>query len=323
MVNREYETNVAVMAPRVTFPSWNPGLLRDMSSNSGLGTVEVPASLHLPAPGARNGFAVVVMQGLGGPKDHREGAYGAFLAEKGYVALVPNSFAGRNITWRFDDIRALFLTESMMLADAFAALLYLAARSDVDPRRIFIIGFSYGGMISVLAAYRQLAELFLPGGPRFAGHVSYYGCSIPRLEDSRTTGSPVLMLLARRDRNVCLERSKQIAADLRAGGSPTRLEIFDAHHQWDGNDVEERHVLFNLGRCRMHIDRRNEVFDERTGLRMKGMASRAALIAISADPSGYTIQRDLPTQQESDRLLLSFMRNAVAHEPARHERGER
>lgn len=251
------------------------------------------------------------MQGLGGPKDHRERAYGAFLAERGYIAVVPDSFAGRSIRWRFDDIRALFLTESMMLADAFAALRYLAGRPDVDPRRVFIIGFSYGGMISVLTAYRQLADLFLPGGPRFAGHVSYYGCSIPRLEDPRTTGSPVLMLLARRDRNVCPERSEQIAADLQIGGSPTHLETFDAYHQWDGDDVKARHVLFNLRRCRMHLDRRNEVFDECTGLRMRGMVSRAVLIAMSVDPKGYTIQQDLETQRVSDRLLLSLLRNAT------------
>lgn len=308
MVNREPEMRAARMAPQVTFPSQSPILLRNVPSGNGIKQVDIPASLHLPAPGTGDGSAVVVLQGLGGPKDHRERAYGAFLAERGRVALVPNSFAGRNIRWRFDDIRALFLTETMMTADAFAALSYLAGRADVDPRKIFVIGFSYGGMISVLTAYRQVADLFLPDGPRFAGHVSYYGCSIPRLEDPRTTGSPVLMLMARRDRNVCLERTGQIAADLRTGGSPVRLEILDAYHQWDGNDEKKRHVLFNLRSCRMRIDRRNEVRDERTGLRMTGLASRTALIALSADPRGYTIQQHLPTQQETDRMLLTFIK---------------
>ncbi|HEV2126775.1 MAG TPA: dienelactone hydrolase family protein, partial [Chloroflexota bacterium] len=139
---------------------------------------------------------------LGGPTVDRERAYGALLAQHGYTALVPNSFLARGIRSESDTIRALYLTEAMMLADAFAALAYLARRPDVDPKRVFVVGFSYGGMIALLTAYQQLAELLLPGGPRFAGHVSYYGCSIPRLEDSRTTARPVLMLLAGSDRNV-------------------------------------------------------------------------------------------------------------------------
>src|SRR5690606_39270740 len=108
-------------------------------------------------------------------------------------------------TWR-----ALAVTEAQMLADAFAALHFLASHPRVDPQRIGIVGFSYGGMTSVLSAYVQLQELFSSAmGDRalpFAAHASYYGCSVPRLDDPRTTGKPAMILLGEKDRNVSVER---------------------------------------------------------------------------------------------------------------------
>jgi hypothetical protein len=52
-------------------------------------------------------------------------------------------------------------------ADAAAAVLYLRGRRDVDPRRVALVGHSYGGEIApmVAAADPQIAAVVLMGGP--------------------------------------------------------------------------------------------------------------------------------------------------------------
>ncbi len=285
----------------------NPLLLRDMLDPVKVETVRLHAELHLPAkegpwPG------VVILDGLGGPKGARERRYGRLLSDHGYAALVLDSFATRGVGTRGDLVRAIRVSEAMMLGDAFAGLRHLADRPDVDPERIGVIGFSYGGMITALAAYEQLAQIYLPQGPRFRTHVSYYGCSIPRLENPATTGAPVTHMLGGRDRNVLMARAHKIAADLRRGGSESQVKVFDGiYHQWDGSDEKKRFFPFNLRRLRFRIGRDAEVRDERSGMRMTGRASRLGLIALWTDPTGYTMLRDEETTRRSDEILLAAL----------------
>lgn len=252
--------------------------------------------------------AVLISHGLGGLRDSRERVYGAMLAQNGYVALAIDSFKSRGAAKDLEAVRALKVTESMILADAFAGLRYLAARPDVDENRIYIMGFSYGGMIAVLGAYEQLAEMFLPGGPRFAGHVSYYGCSVPRLESPVTTGAPVTVMVGAKDYNVCIDRTREIAKDLERGGSKTDLIVFpEAYHQWDSADDWRPFVRFSLAPCRMRVDPEGEVRCERFGLRIAGPASRTLILSLTASWKGYYMYRNAETHKRSNEILLNAL----------------
>ncbi|MCF6370675.1 dienelactone hydrolase family protein [Rhizobium halophilum] len=210
---------------QIVLPSRNPVLLSDLLEDRDNLGYQVEAELYLPKRCNDPAPGVVVSEGLGGLQDSRERGYGRRLAAEGYVVLVIDSFTSRGVGRNGDLIRSYTVTEAMMLADAFAGLAYLSAHPDVDQGRIGIVGFSYGGMVSVLTSYSQIAELFLPAGPRFATHVSYYGCTIPRLEDPTTTGAPVTMFLGEQDRNVSIPRAQKIAADSSdgLGGRPHRV----------------------------------------------------------------------------------------------------
>src|SRR5215470_14604575 len=105
----------------------------------------------------------------------------------------------------------------MMLADAYSGLGFLAARPEIDPRRIVLTGFSYGAMSTIYGIYVQIAEKLAPPGLRFAGHVAFYGPCIARFRDSRTTGAPLLLLLGGADEITDQNRCAEIAADMRAG----------------------------------------------------------------------------------------------------------
>ncbi|WP_051341072.1 dienelactone hydrolase family protein [Azospirillum halopraeferens] len=295
----------------VSFATYNPYVLRDAANPRVRRRTIAGAGLLYEPPGPsqpRHLPAVVVMEGLGGLKACREPAYGERLARQGYVALVVDSFGPRGLADAGHNRRAVRVTESMMLADAHAALRFLADHPRVDPRRIAVMGFSYGGMISVAAAYRQIRELFADEGLSFAAHASYYGCSVPRFDDSATTGAPVLMLLGELDENVSVRRARDIAGDLRAGGSEVTVRVYpETFHQWDGDDVERRHVGLNLGNLRFRVTEDNRVVDERTGLVMRGPLSRRLMIGLGVSRLGYDIQASARAKGWSDEDLHRFL----------------
>ena len=109
-----------------------------------------------------------------------------------------------------------------MLADAYSGLGFLAARPEIDPRRVVLTGFSYGGMATMYALYAQTAEKLAPSGLRFAGHVAFYGPCIARFADSRTTGAPLLMLIGGKDEIVDQRRCAETAAEMKRWRQPGR-----------------------------------------------------------------------------------------------------
>lgn len=288
---------------RVQIPACSPFVLTDYGVRETPCTL--PAELYTPATLKPPYPAVVISEGLGGVKVARERRYGRFLAQNGFAALVIDSFSARGFGNSPHPIRAINVTETMMLADAFAALTWLAERPDVDRKRIYITGFSYGGMITILAAYEQLRKLFVQTDDKFAAHVSYYGPTVPRLEDYTTTGAPVVVLNGELDRNFSPERLELIAEDLKKGGSAVQNIVFaDAYHQWDSNDIEKRFDRFNIRRLGTRITPEHRILEESSGTEIKGFTSRLAMIARKVSLQGFHLMRNPDVMRESDEILL-------------------
>jgi dienelactone hydrolase len=313
----------AVRPQRVEFESQNPFLPEDVSPEPETptpvhGALFLPERVEGPLP------AVVILQGLGGVKPERELTYGHKLARAGFAALAVDSFGARGLAASPDFWKALRVSTWALLADAFAALRFLAGHPAVNPDAVGFIGFSWGGMASVLAAYEQVRTTFLGDSDlRFGGHVSYYGCSIPRLADPTTTGAPVLVMAGRRDANVSVPRTRQICDDLRRGGSDVDLRIFDAFHQWDGKDEELRHVDFSLAGLKMTLTRDNRMVVEPTKETITSRLSNVWQLIRNVGLGGYDIRRDAALHRQTDRLLLDFLHGMAAQGGAALPRADR
>jgi dienelactone hydrolase len=296
-------------APAVHFESCNPASLRDLIERTDRAPkLEAHGNLFLPSGELVSRAAVVIVQGLGGQKPERELTYGHKLAKAGAVALSLDSFGARSLADVDDKWKALQVATWSIVADTFSALRYLARHPAVNPRAISVIGFSWGGMATLLAAYEQIRAIYLGDADlRFAGHVSYYGCSIPRLEDPRTTGSPVLVLVGAHDENVSVERTRLICDDLRRGGSAVELDVLNGFHQWDGKDEERRHVFGALADVCITITRNNEVREERWDTEIEGAVSQALVILRDLRWGGYEIQRHEDLHRKTDRRLFAFL----------------
>jgi dienelactone hydrolase len=195
----------------------------------------------------------------------------------------------------------------MALADAYAALRFLSERPEVDPRRVILLGFSYGAMASMYGVWATAAERLAPGGERFAGHAAYYGPCIARFEELRTTGAPVLMLYGEGDELIVPERCAAFAEDLRRGGSRAEVVSFPgAVHQWDGGQPRYR-VGRLLGACRLRVGHDGRVWDERTKLPMTGPITRRLILLACVEDRPYLIGADDAVRARSNRELGRFL----------------
>jgi len=156
-----------------------------------------PDPLQIPAlfsrPKTSSGAAVVIVHGSSGP-DSRGPALATALLGAGIATLEIDMWAPRGLKGGLDRPKALTDT----LPDVFGAFAYLASRDEIDPTKIGMAGFSWGGVMSMLTATRPHAERWLAEGQRFAAHAPFYPVAwaynrAPGLEFREFTGAPILL----------------------------------------------------------------------------------------------------------------------------------
>lgn len=138
--------------------------------------------------------AVVVCHGSDGV-DGRGGFHIAALNAAGIATLELDMWAARG-TVRGAAGRPSSVPRT--LPDAFAALAFLARQPEVDPKRIAIAGFSWGGVVSLLSATKSNAAAHAEPGTVFAAHAAFYPAlwsynRAPGHDFADLTGAPVLV----------------------------------------------------------------------------------------------------------------------------------
>jgi dienelactone hydrolase len=198
----------------------------------------VPARLYMPATGSSKVPAMVIVHGIGGlyTKDGRKRAYWDYaelLAANGIAALVIDTHGARGVGVS-SMLGSTEVSVYTFVADAFAGADMLRSHSRIDPERIGIMGFSKGGMTTLLATDKRFADTFSATSSPFALHMPIYpGCqNYPdRLQATR---APVHMLLGERDNFTGTSGCFEIADKLKASGTPVRITLYKgAFHSWD------------------------------------------------------------------------------------------
>lgn len=169
--------------------------------------------------------AVVLLHGCSGLGNGFP-TWTAFFREKGFAALVVDSFGPRGVTEICSDFHQ--VTTAMRIADAYGALEYLAARPDVRPDRILAVGFSHGGGValdvvsSVGAAKRPQA----PGNaPWFRAAAAFYpNCGEENRKKARYE-APLLLLIGEDD-DLFPPRLCQELADFRHEGPSVTIKVY-------------------------------------------------------------------------------------------------
>lgn len=140
-------------------------------------------------------------------------------------------------------------------ADAFAALDFLSSQEGIDPLRIGVLGFSWGGVVSMAAAEELYAGQF-GNGLRFAAHVAHYpvcyafnNYDIPALSPPDLlgiqfldlTGAPVLIQVGTEDDyDNGVAPCTELVGDLLDPADRAVVEVVGvegAFHAWDRLEV--------------------------------------------------------------------------------------
>jgi carboxymethylenebutenolidase len=211
------------------------------------------AYLFTPA-GTGPHAAVVMLHGRAGPYSSlakgsytaatlskRHMAWGGFWAERGYVALLVDSFGPRGYPGGFPagsyENRPPEVSEQTVRPlDAYAALRYLRQRRDVIPDRIGVQGWSNGGM-TVLATMSDQAPGISQPTPDTgfrAAVAEYPGCGMDAVKGNYHAYAPMLMMLAAEDAEVSPKRCEEFARRAKSAGSQLEWIMYPgAEHNFD------------------------------------------------------------------------------------------
>ncbi|MBI4590215.1 MAG: dienelactone hydrolase family protein [Candidatus Rokubacteria bacterium] len=183
--------------------------------------------------------AMVLLHGCGGV-EALHGRWARWLIERGYVALVVDSWTPRGIvencskdtpdperTERFDD--------------AFGALRYLQSRPFVDPHRIGAMGWSNGGVFAMavingpsLDRARKRGVMLPPVGFRLGVGIYPGGC-FSLVEE--LVVAPLLVLIGEADDWTPARICAEMVNAMRAKGAEARITIYPgAYHYFDNVD---------------------------------------------------------------------------------------
>ena len=206
---------------------------------------EPPLALYKPAgPGP---FPAVVLDPTCAGVQDQIGDWARVLLKAGYAVFVLDRFTQRNVRFGENCKPPPPINTSESTLDAYLVLEHLAAQPFIDRERVALVGFSWGAMVGLLAARKDIAEI-LPRKHRelrYRAIASLYPhCYLPSVRSAAgtvavewlgpETDRPLLVLMGEKDEETpprfCLPRLEA----LKAKGAPVDWEVYpDTTHGWD------------------------------------------------------------------------------------------
>lgn len=200
---------------------------------------------ELKTPDGKGPFPVVlVLQPCGGLNDTVTIDWPKYLNELGHAAFIIDILASRGVQSECGR-QVIPLDERMR--DIYGALRFLAQHQSIDPQRIYMIGFSWGGE-HVLEALleRRLAQFGIAQQGAFKGGIAVYpeckgmAAAITQRNVSRVFYAPGLIIGAELDDWTPISHCQTIVSGQRRPAK-IRMEVMPgAHHGFD--------QFFNEGR---------------------------------------------------------------------------
>jgi dienelactone hydrolase len=205
------------------------------------GVGQVSAQYRLPRSENPSPMPAVVILHNSGGVDSTGKFYAKALNNSGIATLELDLWGARGLLGGTDNRPE---SPQETLPDVFAALHYLVEREEIDAERIGVIGFSWGGVLSMLTATEQYMSM--TGTPyRFAGHVAHYPLCwvynrVPGFEFDNLTGAPVMIQTGALDDYDQPETCPLMVSSLgEVEKDLVELKVYkNAYHAWDRLEPE-------------------------------------------------------------------------------------
>ncbi|HUS14792.1 MAG TPA: dienelactone hydrolase family protein [Chloroflexia bacterium] len=182
------------------------------------------------------------------------------LAAEGFVVLVPDLFHGKVVTEPDEAQKAvmqLYHNLENALREIQVAIDTLKARPDVDPKRVGVMGFCVGGMLTWHAALRS---------PDVAAAVPWYaGGFDPTEEQIAGLQTPVLAIYGGKDPSIPMEQIRKIESLLQAAGKDADVRVYP----------EAGHAFLNPAHGMRHEESAQDAWPRAVAFLKKHVAARA------------------------------------------------
>jgi len=249
--------------------------------------------------------AVVLTHGCSGITG-AETYWASSLSQLGVATFVVNSFVGRSIPRVCAGPHTISMAS--VLTDVYRARDLLAAHPRIDPGRIAVMGFSFGGRTALWASQLRFQQRYDRGPSRFAAHLAFYptNCHIRLADEDRVSDAPIRIFHGAADDATVIGRCREYVARLRAAGKDvTLLEYADAKHWFDNADLAGRQTMFGFvtfNNCTF-LERDHRIVDAATG----ELAGAGSPCAVSQGSFGYNPEaRRQATADVQNFLRLLF-----------------
>ena len=291
------------------FPTRDVEGFQDLMTGDNAYDAKCLGTLYLPSNASReNKVAVmVILHGSGGEWSGRGADHAEFLVQHGIGAFIVDTFVSRGLKKKDKYIQRLIKVNFPdQLTDAFAALEVLHTHPFVDGNRIGVMGYSMGGITTILAAFEEIAQNSSRSKIKFALHVSFYAPCIIQTENGRGTGAPIFCLWGEEDETTPRSRCEELVKHLQDGGSSVKAIWYpDAAHGWNGKKpMKFYESVPNFSPCRFIIHSDGSVIEKVTA--MKSITDKKFIEnSEHCVGFGYTIGRHDETHIKANKALIT------------------
>ncbi|HNB52446.1 MAG TPA: dienelactone hydrolase family protein [Anaerolineales bacterium] len=190
---------------------------------------DIPAFIAYPTtPGPHP--AVIMIHEFWGLKPEIVGKAEA-LAEEGYIVIAPNLFRDNTTNWIPRAIYQVVSTpQEQIMGDLDAVYAHLINLEDVDPERIGIMGFCFGGGNSLRYSLHN---------NQIAATVILYGSLVTDREQLKALPGPVLGIFGGADQSIPLEEVKAFESALNDVGISNQISIYEGQPHAFVQSIEE------------------------------------------------------------------------------------
>lgn len=191
-----------------------------------------PGYLVEPESG-KGGPGLVLLQEWWGLVDHIKTVADRF-ADAGFVVLAPDLYGGVQ-TKSPDQAAKMFMALRIAEAgkDIRGAVGHIAARADVSPKRVGVVGFCMGGQLALYAGQEY--------PDRIGAVVDFYGVHPNVPIDPARVRIPVQLHFGKRDTNVPEASARDLVDLLSAGSAAVDAHFYDADHAFFNDTRPEVH----------------------------------------------------------------------------------
>ncbi len=141
------------------------------------------------------------------------------LAQEGYYVIAPDTFRGSTTSWIPRAIYQVISTpQEEVNADLDSVFAWLVTQPEVDPNRVAIAGFCYGGRASLLYSLHN---------DQLAATVVFYGSPETDPQVLKNLPGPLLGIFGGADRSISLEDVRAFEKGLQSAGIPHEIRIYE------------------------------------------------------------------------------------------------